>query len=1120
VNVLNPLLRELRWLVAPLRDRLASPADMMALAVDFGWEAGEPGELDFASLIEAIEALIDLSLEISEITDEAQWIAALGRLGQDADGVIAAVQNLAHAQGAAPFDDPDFWADLASALPAWLLAEYLADRAPASLAVMVLSGVLRREVHDPSGHGRFACRRWTLYPEAVGHFVADPVGAVVGRFGWGTSDSALDDLLATLHLAFGALLPRSRRIAIDPARAGAAGRWAADDEQLARTRALEIDLLRGHIPGSNDYVKLGLALVPVPKAPGLRLTGLAISPAVAGALEESIALAPGYLLTLSVAAESDAAIVVFPDVVTAAVGDAGLRASAELTATGPWRLFGAPESGPFFEIAGFSAQISLDFDESKPVGIVSVSTSASATNPGVLLGIEPGGDSFLAQALPGSGLQVGAALGAIWSSSTGLRFQGGVGLEVDLVVDKTSGPVTLHRLHLCVRAGLDEDPRVEFTLSVGFLLGPFAATVEEIGVRAVLVDRDDPKAQLPVGSSALGFGFRPPTGLGLSLDCEAVRGGGFLSLDHDAGRYAGFLELYTPMFGVSAIGLLNTRIPGRDDGWALFLALCATFNPPIQLGYGFGLGGVGGIFAAHRRLDPVGMSTAVQSGSLDTVLFPRNLSADAAAVFATIEEVFPIAEGQFVFGPMVRLTWGGNLVSVSMGVFVSLPAPFVIAVIGRLQLVLPDPSVDPPVLLLNVDFAGSIDFSAATVAIDASLSDSVLLGRFRLTGGMAFRASFKDDPGFLLAVGGFHPAFQPPDSVGRLQRMGFAFELGEKKNVSIQLGSYFAVTPNTLQFGASFEVVVDLSPLFLSGGASFDALFVWEPFHFVAGIKAWFEVRWHRTALAAIRAELELSGPTPCWRARGEATVEILGIDNSFPFDAEFGRKSFPAAERAHPRALLVEALANRDNWEPAAARPSLVRLVGAPASGEGVLWVDPDGELAFRQRVVPLGVPLRQLGPMPVDEAGPFAVAIHLGTGAAEVVQRTLDEQFPPSTVRRMSEAELLSAPSFERMAAGVAVAAGWRSGRQRDQKVGFEELGGLWPEGEAPSAALGRHRRPADLLRPARAPKLVVAERRWSVEAGLQGATPSSWLVAANHAVEACPRLLPWHALHFEVG
>ena len=94
-----------------------------------------------------------------------------------------------------------------------------------------------------------------------------------------------------------------------------------------------------------------------------------------------------------------------------------------------------------------------------------------------------------------------------------------------------------------------------------------------------------------------------------------MTGGGFVQLDPDKGRYVGMLEL-----DIFDIGLTRDRDPGHQGrrrprpARARLLAPVADRRvdlPPIQLGFGFTLIGVGGLAALNRRMDVAALLAGV-----------------------------------------------------------------------------------------------------------------------------------------------------------------------------------------------------------------------------------------------------------------------------------------------------------------------------------------------------------------------------------------------------------------------------------------------------------------------------------------------------------------------------
>src|SRR5262249_27331359 len=137
----------------------------------------------------------------------------------------------------------------------------------------------------------------------------------------------------------------------------------------------------------------------------------------------------------------------------------------------------------------------------------------------------------------------------------------------------------------------------EMSASLGFSLGPIRAVADRIGLNAVLT--------FPSGGGSLGLadvtlGWKPPSGVGLSIDASAVSGGGYLG--HADHQYSGALDLSVLGVAVKAYGLVETKLPGGAPGYSALVVLSAEFSPGLQLGFGFTLDGVGGLLGIHRTL--------------------------------------------------------------------------------------------------------------------------------------------------------------------------------------------------------------------------------------------------------------------------------------------------------------------------------------------------------------------------------------------------------------------------------------------------------------------------------------------------------------------------------------
>ena len=116
---------------------------------------------------------------------------------------------------------------------------------------------------------------------------------------------------------------------------------------------------------------------------------------------------------------------------------------------------------------------------------------------------------------------------------------------------------------------------LEATVTGGLNLGPFDAQVDKIGAKLALEPKSDNSGNL--GAFDLGFGFRPPSGLGFVVDAGPVVGGGYVFFDPDNQEYAGVLELeFSGTFALKAIGLLTTKMPDGSEGFSMMLIITAS----------------------------------------------------------------------------------------------------------------------------------------------------------------------------------------------------------------------------------------------------------------------------------------------------------------------------------------------------------------------------------------------------------------------------------------------------------------------------------------------------------------------------------------------------------------
>jgi hypothetical protein len=244
----------------------------------------------------------------------------------------------------------------------------------------------------------------------------------------------------------------------------------------------------------------------------------------------------------------------------------------------------------------------------------------------------------------------------------------------------------------------------------------------------------------------------------------------------------------------------------------------------------------------------------------------------------------------------------------------------------------------------------------------------------------------------------------------------------------IHAESYFAVTSNTVQFGAKVELMAGANVFNVYGFMAFDVLIQRDPLHLIAEFSAMLAVRSGSSTLFGVRVDATLEGPTP-WHAHGTGSFEIgfiFTITISVQFDITLGDPRTSALPPVQVMGLLTAALNNAGNW----------RTVLPPGTGQRVslralppdddaLVLHPFGTLEVSQKVVPLDLVIDRFGTQKPDHGTRFSISgVVVGTDTQ--TPPTVREQFAPAQYFNLSDAEKLSRKSFEDYDAGVRIGGG----------------------------------------------------------------------------------------------
>ncbi|MHA1147882.1 MAG: DUF6603 domain-containing protein [Promethearchaeota archaeon] len=614
------------------------------------------------------------------------------------------------------------------------------------------------------------------------------------------------------------------------------------------------------------------------------------------------------------------------------------------------------------------------------------------------------GDGFLQKILPKDPITLDFALSPAYSNLIGFHFDGSSSLELNIPINKNLGPIFIN----CIDLEFEIDGTLlEFTTAVtgGLEVGPFTGVVEKIG----LITRVD------LGSETLpDFSFKPPTGVGLAIDANGIAGGGYLSIDPP--NYTGILDLSIKnKFSITAIALITTQLPNNRPGFSFLLSLMGQFNPGIQLGYGFVLSGIGGIVGINRRMNKDALMEAQRTHSLDHVLFPEDPIRNATAIIASLSNIFPPEDGYYVFGPMVKIFWGGvhPLVDFDVGIFIEFGGDGLVALVGTAHAALP--TEEASVILLNLDILGIIDFGEKSLDIRASLFDSAIAKKFILSGDMALKANWGDNPDFALSIGGWHPRFNPPPDFPELKRLSISLGTG---NPRISLSCYLAITTNTFQTGAILDLYAGVGNFSASAAIGFDALIRFNPFMFDVGVYGRAAIKYKKKKVLSCDLDLNLKGPNP-YHAKGHAAFAFLCWDIKIKFDKTFGDTLPEDQERVSPVALLKDALSDKlpiyelPNWADE----------GVNLTEDAASFLSPIGNILITQNAVPLDFEMDKCGVGVPPEDEKVLMLDIISNDNIEELEDVPKQNFAPSLFKSLTDDEKLSAPAFEKFNSGIRI-------------------------------------------------------------------------------------------------
>lgn len=589
--------------------------------------------------------------------------------------------------------------------------------------------------------------------------------------------------------------------------------------------------------------------------------------------------------------------------------------------------------------------------------------------------------------------------------------------------------INIHEVVLRLAYSKAEDPETGRAVAAGVLisfsatLGPVYVRVDRLGLAAT-AETISPAPERNLRLVQAGFDAAAPLGIAIQVDTGPISGGGTIQHDPATGDYAGALVLRLgKRITLSCVGLASTK--DRDGADESSLILIGTVEH-LDLQAGFvTFDGFGVIYASDRRIDEIAVRAALPTGQLRHVLFPADPVKHLPELVSALRTFFPVQRGVHCYGILVKLFFGAGhpVIRADIALLLqrdSLADKSRLVLLGRISSALPQDK--DAILRLNLDAIGVFDLDSKEIAADAALYESRLCGRFVLTGAAAFRR--RPGEGFALAVGGFNPRFQPPSGFPILPRITIALTAGDNPKLIVE--AYFALTSNTVQFGARASLYAAAYGFSIEGYVGFDVLIQLWPPHFLAEFQAGVQLKRGSHNLFKVDVRGLLEGPIPL-RLAGKATFGILWWDYTVGFDRTLiGGSQDIVTEALDVLAELVARLSSPASWraEPLPAAAGVVSVRSSRGGAEPLL-LHPLGRLEVRQGVVPFNLDrdIDRVGAfVPANDTRRFAIT-SAAVGQSGINTEPVFDDFADGQFFDLSNAERLTAPDFVRREAGVAI-------------------------------------------------------------------------------------------------
>jgi hypothetical protein len=239
----------------------------------------------------------------------------------------------------------------------------------------------------------------------------------------------------------------------------------------------------------------------------------------------------------------------------------------------------------------------------------------------------------------------------------------------------------------------------------------------------------------------------------------------------------------------------------------------------------------------------------------------------------------------------------------------------------------------------------------------------------------------------------------------------------------VRIEAYFAVTSNSVQFGAKAELYFGVSEFRIEGFLAFDALFQFDPFFFSFALSVSLSVKVFGVGLFSVGFSGILEGPTP-WYIEGKGKISLLFFKIKVPFSHTWGEEEDTKLDPIEVFPLIEKELNALANWVAHLPESSniLVSLRKLGESEEDQLVLHPVGTLRISQRKIPLNFTMDKVGnqrPSDVNE-----LKVEASVNGSNLAISEIEEKFAIGQFKDLDDSNRLSSPAFEPLDGGVEMA------------------------------------------------------------------------------------------------